>query len=190
MKIARVLNVLAVVALVVSAVLVYRIKYDATLHAEQVAKLKRAISQEVDSVATLKAEWAILARPDRIQALAAKHLDLKPMTREQSIQLASLPSRPAPVDEIGKKLEALGLMGEDASIAVDKEPSAPAVKKPAAPARKTTIAVKPASQLKAPAARPASAPKPFGASPTIAPPPRSSGPVSLTDFLKKMGLVR
>ncbi len=189
MKIARILNVLAVLALVVSAVLVYRIKYDATLHAEQVAKLKRTISQEVDSVATLKAEWAILARPDRIQALAAKHLDLKPVTREQSIQLASLPSRPAPVDEIGKKLEALGLMGEDASIAVDREPSAPAVRKPAAPAKKTTIAVKPVSQLKAPAARPVSAPKSIAA-PTVAPPPRSSGPVSLTDFLKKMGLVR
>ncbi|WP_020177853.1 hypothetical protein [Methylopila sp. M107] len=190
MKIARILNVLAVIALVVAAVLVYRIKYEATLHAEQVSKLKKAISQEVDSIAVLKAEWAILARPDRIQALAQKHLDLKPMAREQSIQLASLPGRPAPIDEIGKKMEALGLMGEDASIAVDKPAATPAVKKAPAPVKKTTIAVKPVSQLKAPAARPTAQPKPISAPQSIAPAPRASAPVSLTDFLKKMGIVR
>lgn len=187
MKIARILNVLAVIALVASAVWVYRIKYEATLHAENVVKLKRQISQEIDAVAVLKAEWAFLARPDRIQALTKQHLDLKSMTREQNVHLASLPARPAPVDEIGKKLEALGLMGEDASIALDKEPAAAAVKKPVAPAKKATIAVKPVSQLKAPASRPLA---PVQQPMVVAPPPRSSGPLNLTDFLKKMGLAR
>lgn len=184
MKIARILNVLAVIALIASAVWVYRIKYDATLHAEHAVKLKRQIAQEVDAVAVLKAEWAYLARPDRVQAFALQHLDLKPLTREQNVHLAALPDRPAPVDEIGKKLEALGLMGEDASIALDKEPSAPAVKKPAPPVKKATIKVKPASQIKAPVPR---APPP---KPVVAPPPKSSSPLNLSDFLKKMGLVR
>lgn len=184
MKIARILNVVAVLALVGSAVWVYKIKYQATLHAERVIKLKREISKEVDAVAVLKAEWAYLARPDRVQALAAQHLDLKVAAREQNVRLASLPNRPAPIDEIGKKMEALGLFGEDASIAVDKE-QAPAAKKPAAPAKKATIAVKPVSQLKAPVARPA--PKPVVA---VAPPPKQSAPLNLTDFLKKMGIVR
>lgn len=188
MKIARILNVVAVLALIVSAVLVYRIKYDATLHAEQVAKLKRMISQEVDAVAVLKAEWAFLARPDRIQRLAIQHLDLKPMEREQTVKLASLPDRPVPVDEIGKKLEALGLMGEDASIAVDKTP-APAAKKVAPPVKKTTIPVKPVSQLKAPTTRPQ--PKPLvPPQQAIVPAPRQASPPSLTDFLKKIGIVR
>ena len=185
MKIARILNVVAVLALIGSAVWVYRIKYDATLHAEHAVKLRKQISQEVDAVAVLKAEWAFLARPDRVQALALQHLDLKPPAREQNVRLASLPDRPAPVDEIGKKMEALGLMGLDASIALDKGPAAPAVKKATAPAKKTTIKVKPASQLKAPAARPAS--KPMVA---VAPPPKSSSPLNLTDFLRKMGIVR
>lgn len=190
MKIARILNVVAVLALVVSAVLVYRIKYDATLHAEQVAKLKRMISQEVDAVAVLKAEWAFLARPDRIQRLAVQHLDLKPMEREQTVKLASLPDRPVPVDEIGKKLEALGLMGEDASIAVDKAPPAPAAaKKAAPPVKKTTITVKPVSQLKAPANRPQSKPL-VPPQQAIVPAPRQANPPSLTDFLKKIGIVR
>lgn len=186
MKIARIVNVVAVLALVGSAVYVYRIKYEATRHAEEVAKLKRQITQEVDAVAVLKAEWAFLARLDRVQALTEQHLDLKPLTREQTVHLAALPARPAPVDEIGKKLEALGLMGQDASIALEKEPPAPAaVKKPAAPPKKATIAVKPVSQLKTPASRPAPA-----APMQIAPAPRPAQPLNLTDFLKKIGVVR
>lgn len=191
MKIARILNVLAVLALVVAAVLVYRIKYQATLHAETVATLKRQISQEVDAVAVLKAEWAFLARPDRIQALTLQHLDLRPLQQTQAVKLASLPSRPAPVDEIGKKLEALGLLGEDASIAMEKPGSAPQSKKPApAPAKKATITVKPVSQLKPPVVRPAAPKVPAQQTQVVAPPPKASGSLNLTDFLKKMGIVR
>lgn len=180
MKIARVLNVIALGALVGAAVTVYRIKYDATMHAEHAAKLRREIAAERDAIQTLKAEWAYLARPDRIQGFAKQHLELAPLAREQTVMLASLPDRPAPVDEIGKKLEALGLMGEDASIAVDT-PAAASVRKPPPPAKKTTIAVKPATELKAPASRPAAA------RPST---PKTNAPMNLTDFLKKMGLAR
>jgi hypothetical protein len=175
-KIARIINVVAICALLGAAVNLYRIKYDATLHAEHVAKLKRQISAEVDSIAVLRAEWAYLARPDRVQAFTTRHLDLKPLSREQTVLLASLPDKPQPVDEIGKKLEALGLMGEDASIALDKGPSTPVSKKPAPPAKKSTIAVKPTAQLKAPTTRPA--PKPL-------PQPKTSAPLNITDFLRK-----
>lgn len=179
MKIARVLNVVAVAALVGAAVNLYRIKYDATLHAEHAAKLRREITQETDAIATLKAEWAYLARPDRVQGFARQHLQLQPLEREQTVTLASLPARPAPIDEIGNKLAALGLVGADASIAVEQPPAAPAVKKPAP--KKTTIAVKPMAELKAPAAR--AAPSPVAQ-------PKVGGPLNLTDFLKKMGLAR
>ncbi|MFD1332063.1 hypothetical protein ACFQ4O_08640 [Methylopila musalis] len=177
MKIARILNVVAVVALVGAAVTVYRIKYDATLHSENVAKLKRQIAAENDAIAVLKAEWAFLARPDRVQAFAQRHLELKPLQRNQTITLASLPARPAPVDEIGNKLEALGLIGADASIAVET-PAAAAAKKaaPPAPAKKATIAVKPASELKAPVNRPK--PRPLAT-------PKPSQPLNITDFLRQ-----
>ncbi len=175
MKIARILNVVALGALVVAATWVYRIKYDATLHSEHVAKLKRQIATETDAIAVLKAEWSFLARPDRIQAFALRHLELKPLRREQTILLASLPARPAPVDEIGNKLEALGLMGADASIAVD-DGGVAAAKKPAAPAKKATIAVKPVSQLRAPANRPA---------PQKPAMPKPGMPLNITDFLRQ-----
>ena len=185
MKIARILNVVAVGALVAAAVNLYRIKYDATMHAEHAQKLKREITLETDAIATLKAEWAYLARPDRVQKFAGQHLDLKPLGREQTVTLASLPARPAPVDEIGNKLEALGLMGQDASIAIDPQPSQPAAaKKPQAPApKKTTIAVKPVAQLRAPESRPVPAPRPM-------PTERRTAPFGISDFLKKMGLAQ
>ena len=182
MKIARVLNVIALGALVGAAVTVYRIKYDATMHAEHAAKLRREIASERDAIQTLRAEWAYLARPDRIQGFAKEHLELGPLAREQTVKLAALPDRPAPVDEIGKKLEALGLMGEDASIAVDTPAAATARKpQPQPPAKKATIAVKPAAELRAPATRPAAKP------PTS---PKTAAPMNLTDFLKKMGLAQ
>lgn len=184
MKIARVLNVLALGALVGAAVTVYRIKYDATMHAEYAQKLKREITLETDAIATLKAEWAYLARPDRVQNFAIQHLDLKPLAREQTVTLASLPARPAPVDEIAKKLEALGLDSTDTSIAVEAPPPSPsAPKKPAAPPKKATIAVKPVAELRAPASRPEQ-------KPLAVPPPKQTAPLNLSDFLKKMGLVR
>lgn len=176
MKIVRVLNVIAIGSLIGAAVTVYRIKYEATFHAEHAAKLKREIAAEVDAIATLKAEWAYLARPDRVQAFAKQHLDLKPIERDQTVTLASLPDRPAPVDEIGKKLEALGLNGADTSIAVEQPAEKPAAKKPPAPVKKATIAVKPASELKAPLPRPAAKPLPT---------PQPSKPLSISDFLRK-----
>lgn len=180
MKIARVLNVVAVLALVGAAVTVYRIKYDATMHSEHVAKLKRQIAQEKDTIAVLKAEWSFLARPDRIQAFAERHLELKPLRQGQTLTIASLPDRPAPVDEIGHKLEALGLMGADASLATDA--SGEAKKAAAAPAKKSTIAVKPTSQLKAPANRPA---------PQKPATPKVGQPLNITDFLRQNpGLLR
>lgn len=180
MKIGRILNVVAIVALVGAAVNVYRIKYDATLHSEHVAKLKRQIASEKDAIAVFKAEWAFLARPDRVQLFAQKHLELKPLQREQTVKLAALPARPAPVDEIGNKLEALGLLGADASIAVDD--GGAAKKAAAAPAKKATIAVKPASQLVAPANRPAKRPLST---------PKPGQPLNITDFLRQNpGLIR
>jgi hypothetical protein len=184
-KIARILNVVALGALVGAATIVYRIKYDATLHAEHAAKLRRQIAIETDAIAVLKAEWAFLARPDRVQAFAQRHLDLKPLGRDQTVKVAALPDRPAPVDEIGNKLAALGLSSEDASLAVEPTAAAAAAaaaRKAAQPVKKATIAVKPASQLKAPASRPA--PK----QPSV---PKPGMPLNITDFLRQnMGPAR
>jgi hypothetical protein len=57
----------------------------------------------------LRAEWAHLIRPTRIQALADQHLDMKQLSVDQIVQVTDLPDRAPKVDSIGRKLELLGL---------------------------------------------------------------------------------
>ncbi len=105
----RFLNLLAVLALIGSAIYAYSIKYQTIFHAERIVKLKHEIKAEQDELATLRAEWSHLTRPERIQALADKFLDLQPTGLRQIVSADALPARTARTDGIGDKLEALGL---------------------------------------------------------------------------------
>ena len=84
----RILNFILAGLLIAAAIGVYSIKYEATLQAEKVAKLQRAIDQEHTAIAALKAEWAFLVQPDRLTSLAGRHLDLKPMKMTQVVKLS------------------------------------------------------------------------------------------------------
>ena len=55
----------------------------------------------------LEAEWAHLTRPDRIQILAERNLDLKPADPRQRLTLAALPMRPPKVDTIADTIASL-----------------------------------------------------------------------------------
>ena len=105
----RFMNVIACVALLGSAVYAYSIKYQTLFRAEQIAKMKREIVTARDALAMQRAEWAFLTRPERLQPLADKHLDLQATTVGQIGTLASLPERAQRVDAIGRKLEMLGI---------------------------------------------------------------------------------
>jgi hypothetical protein len=114
MKALRIFNVLAVCALVATAVVVYRIKYQATLQAEKVQRLHATIDKEKANIALLKAVLAHMERPDRIQLLASQYLDLKPFEIWQREPVSAIPMRPPTVDVIGKTIASLKL---DAPIA-------------------------------------------------------------------------
>lgn len=107
----RIINALVIIALIGSASWVYKIKYDATLDAERVSKLRAEIRRERDTVANLRAEWAQLDRPDRVQPLAQKHLTLRPLDVAQFDPLDKLPERPRQIvppgtaDPIGAIIE-------------------------------------------------------------------------------------
>jgi cell division protein FtsL len=105
----RYLNVLAVLVLIGSAVYAYSIKYETMLFAEQIVKARQDIEQEHDKIGMLRAEWAYLTRPERIQALADQHLDLQQLGLDQIVKITDLPDRPPKVDGIGRELESLGL---------------------------------------------------------------------------------
>ena len=85
---------LVIGSLVGAAAYVYEIKFEATLQAERLAKLRNEIRRERDAIATLRAEWAKLDSPARIQGLTQRHLPLKPIDAHQVHNLENLPERP------------------------------------------------------------------------------------------------
>ncbi|MGD0722585.1 MAG: hypothetical protein ABR970_16230 [Roseiarcus sp.] len=111
----RLLHVVAIGALVASAVYVYSVKYQTIYASEQIVKTRHLIDKERDAIAMLRAEFAFLTRPDRLQALADKQLDMQPLSLRQIVRADDLPEPAARVDSIGRKLEALGLLGPTAT---------------------------------------------------------------------------
>ena len=106
----RLLNIVAILILVGSAVYAYSIKYQTSFRAEQIVKTKLEIKAERDAIAVLRAEWAFMTRPERLQQLADAHLpDMKQLEVTQIVTAQSLPDKLARVDSIGQKLDALGL---------------------------------------------------------------------------------
>jgi cell division protein FtsL len=90
----RILNLVVIVALVAAAAYVYRIKFDSTVQAERLAKIRSEVRRERDTIAALRAEWGELDNPARIEALAKRYLQLKPVTPTQFNSLDQLPDRP------------------------------------------------------------------------------------------------
>ena len=69
----RMLNFMVIGALVLAAAYVYRIKFDSTVQAEHLAKLRSEVRHERDRIAALRAEWGELDNPARIEALAKRY---------------------------------------------------------------------------------------------------------------------
>jgi hypothetical protein len=90
----RLLNIMVICSLILAASFVYKIKFDSTLQAERVGKLANELRRERNSIATLRAEWARLDTPGRIQGLADRHLALRPIVPTQFDNLDRLPDRP------------------------------------------------------------------------------------------------
>jgi hypothetical protein len=89
----RLLNLCVLVLLVIAAAYVYEIKFESTLRAERVGKMRADVRRERDAIAALRAEWATLDNPARIQGLVRRHLPLGPADATQYDALDRLPDR-------------------------------------------------------------------------------------------------
>jgi hypothetical protein len=108
----RMLNFLVIGALVLAAAYVYRIKFDATVQAERVAKLRSEVRRERDDIAALRAEWGQLDNPGHIEALTKRYLHLKPVAPTQFDTLDRLPERP-PQDVATDSKDSIGSIIEN-----------------------------------------------------------------------------
>src|SRR5688572_11542359 len=92
----RLLNFCVLALLIFAAAYVYEVKFESTLRAERVAKMRADVRRERDAISALRAEWATLENPARIQGLVRRHLPLRPADATQFDSLDQLPER-APV---------------------------------------------------------------------------------------------
>jgi hypothetical protein len=67
----RLIHLFVIGALVFAAAYVYQIKMDSTARTERVLKLRAEIREQREAIAVLRAEWARLDAPLRLQGLAA-----------------------------------------------------------------------------------------------------------------------
>jgi hypothetical protein len=90
----RIIHLLVIAVLVFAAAYVYRIKMESTVRTEKVLRLHADIREQRDAIASLRAEWAKLDAPMRLQGLAERHLKLQPVTAQQFDTMKNLPDRP------------------------------------------------------------------------------------------------
>jgi hypothetical protein len=90
----RILNFVVIGSLVLAAADVYRIKYESTVQAEHLAKLRGEVRRVRDQIAALRAQWGELDNPGRIDPLAKRFLGLRPVLPAQYDALDHLPARP------------------------------------------------------------------------------------------------
>ncbi len=104
----RFMHAAAIAALIGSAAYVYGVKYRTIYASEQLVKTRHLIDKEKDAINLLRAEYAHLARPDRVQTLSDSKLGLQPLALSQIATVDELPEARPKVDSIGRTLELLG----------------------------------------------------------------------------------
>lgn len=145
----RILHFLVIGMLIFAASYVYRIKMESTARVERVLQLNAEIRQQRDAIATLRAQWAKLDAPLRLQGLVERHLPLKPINANQYDSLKNLPERPPNFTRPGAR-DPIGAMIDTIEAAADPDSTTGSISK-AAPDQ-------PAADPPAPAAEPEQAP--------------------------------
>ena len=124
----RLMHAVAILGLIGSAAYVYGVKYRTIYASEQLVKTRHLIAKEKDAINLLRAEYAHLARPDRVQALADAKLGMQPLSLSQIATVNDLPEAQPKVDSIGRTLEELGFMKDSATPAAGAGGATPPVR--------------------------------------------------------------
>jgi cell division protein FtsL len=168
----KTLNVLAVIALIGSAIAAYSVKYETILMAEKLKKRQAERTREQQAVAVLQAEWNLLNRPARLEKIAMPEAGMQVLNVRQIVRAIDIPHAGADVDTIAKALDGTltgSLVTPDATRkSTGRTPGAPMAASPVAPARPRVAA--------APLPLTSSASAPLSLTPRAAPPKAASAP--------------
>jgi hypothetical protein len=72
----------------------FQLKYQVQGLEQKLAGINRQILDNEEAIHVLKAEWSYLNRPERIEALSRKFLELQPLSGKQYVSLDDVPLRP------------------------------------------------------------------------------------------------
>lgn len=131
----------------------YNLAEQARVAQVELRATQSAIKREHDAVTVLGAEWARLTQPNRISALAKKHLALMDRPTLRLSSLAQLPTKALPLPQEGQILTAKAIMRtplQKPRNAVFQVPSAPAPKPATAIAFRTPATAAPKMAAGAP----------------------------------------
>ena len=80
----------------------FQLKHAVQRQEDELARLNRELLASEEAIHVLEAEWSYLNRPERLTALARRHLELEPMKPEQIGGIKTLPMR---VDGVGARVD-------------------------------------------------------------------------------------
>jgi hypothetical protein len=83
----------------------FHVKYKVQALEEELARLNGQIVHEQEQLHVLRAEWAYLNRPERLEDLNGRFLGLAPVMPAQLGRLTDLPTRPVEETEQGENEE-------------------------------------------------------------------------------------
>lgn len=73
----------------------YHVKYSVDRMERQGLSLKAKIADEHEAIRILDAEWSGLNRPERLQELSKRYLELAPVEVVQVVSFAAIPEKPS-----------------------------------------------------------------------------------------------
>jgi hypothetical protein len=191
----RTLNVMAILALIGSATMLYQVKYETILVNEKLRQAEAALVKEKDAIAVLKAEWELLNRPARLAMLAQPEPGMQTLTVRQIARATDIPKALPEQDKIGAALDGLmtgSIPAADAQKKITPRPTTPLAATPRPQPRITAATPRP-DAARAPKVVIPARPLPRVATATSAPlalrPPASlgsTGPAPKRDAIGEM----
>jgi cell division protein FtsL len=88
-------TMLSIIAVCAVGYGMFQVKYQVMQLEDQLQHVRHQTALARDNIRVLNAEWSLLNQPARIDALAKRFLDLKPVTNATLGQLDTLPERPS-----------------------------------------------------------------------------------------------
>ncbi|KQY36176.1 MULTISPECIES: cell division protein FtsL [Rhizobium/Agrobacterium group] len=108
----RSFDIVLIVVMTAAATVTYTIKHQAENKLEEVRKLEAGIKLEEDTIDLLRADWALLTQPNRLEKLVGVYqqdLQLSPTDPTQLSRPEELPMLRADLPPPADVLEAMGL---------------------------------------------------------------------------------